>query len=201
MNGGKLSVARVLEGIEAAERAGLAPLKVNCVVRRGVNDHALVELAGHFRGSGHVVRFIEYMDVGTRNGWELAHVVPAAEIAARLDEAFGIEPIERAYSGEVAERWRYKDGSGEIGIIASVTRPFCGACTRARLTTAGQLVTCLFASAGTDLRAPLRAGASDEELRALIERVWLRRGDRYSELRAAATERPARRIEMYQLGG
>jgi cyclic pyranopterin phosphate synthase len=201
MNGGKLSVARVLEGIEAAERAGLAPLKVNCVVRRGVNDHALVELAGHFRGSGHVVRFIEYMDVGTRNGWELAHVVPAAEIAARLDEAFGIEPIERAYPGEVAERWRYKDGSGEIGIIASVTRPFCGACTRARLTTAGQLVTCLFASAGTDLRAPLRAGASDEELRALLERVWLRRGDRYSELRAAATEGPARRIEMYQLGG
>ena len=201
MNGGKLSVARVLEGIEAAERAGLAPLKVNCVVRRGVNDHTLVELAGHFRGSGHVVRFIEYMDVGTRNGWELAHVVPAAEIAARLDDAFGIEPIDRAYPGEVAERWRYKDGSGELGIIASVTRPFCGACTRARLTTAGQLVTCLFASAGTDLRGPLRAGASDEELRALIERVWLRRGDRYSELRAAATERPARRIEMYQLGG
>lgn len=201
MNGGKLAVARVLEGIEAAERAGLAPLKINCVVRRGVNDHTIVALARRFRGTGHVVRFIEYMDVGTRNGWDLAHVVPAAEIAARLDEALGVEPIDRGHPGEVAERWRYKDGSGELGIIASVTRPFCGDCARARLTTAGQLVTCLFASAGTDLRAPLRAGASDDELRALIERVWLRRGDRYSELRSAATERPKKRIEMYQLGG
>jgi cyclic pyranopterin phosphate synthase len=201
MNGGKMSVARVLEGIAAAERAGLAPLKINCVVRRGVNDHTVVALAGRFRGTGHVVRFIEYMDVGTRNGWELAQVVPAAEIAARLDEAFGIEPIARAYEGEVSERWRYRDGSGEIGIIASVTRPFCGACSRARLTTDGKLVTCLFASAGTDLRGPLRAGASDEALRALVERVWLAREDRYSELRTAATERPARRIEMYQVGG
>jgi cyclic pyranopterin phosphate synthase len=201
MNGGKMSVARVLEGIEAAERAGLAPLKINCVVRRGVNDHALVALARRFRGSGHVVRFIEYMDVGTRNGWDLSQVVPAEEIAARLDAALGIEPVDRSYPGEVAERWRYKDGSGELGIIASVTRPFCRDCSRARLTTAGQLVTCLFASAGTDLRAPLRAGASDDELRAAIEAVWLRRADRYSELRTAATDRPRRRIEMYQLGG
>jgi cyclic pyranopterin phosphate synthase len=201
MNGGKMSVARVLEGIEAAERAGLAPLKVNCVVRRGVNDHTIVALARRFRGSGHVLRFIEYMDVGTRNGWDLSHVVPAEEIAARLDAALGIEPIDRSYPGEVAERWRYKDGGGELGIIASVTRPFCRDCSRARLTTAGQLVTCLFASGGTDLRAPLRAGASDDELRAAIERVWLRRADRYSELRTAATERPARRIEMFQLGG
>ena len=201
MNGGKMSVARVLEGIEAAERAGLAPLKVNCVVRRGVNDHTIVALARRFHGSGHVLRFIEYMDVGTRNGWDLSHVVPAEEIAARLDAALGIEPIDRSYPGEVAERWRYKDGGGELGIIASVTRPFCRDCSRARLTTAGQLVTCLFASGGTDLRAPLRAGASDDELRAAIERVWLRRADRYSELRTAATERPARRIEMFQLGG
>jgi len=201
MNGGKASVARVLEGIAAAERAGLAPLKINCVVRRGVNDHTVVALARRFRGTGHVVRFIEYMDVGTRNGWELSHVVPAAEIAARLDEAFGIEPVGRAYAGEVSERWRYRDGSGEIGIIASVTRPFCGACSRARLTTDGKLVTCLFASAGTDLRGPLRAGASDDALRALVERVWRARDDRYSEQRTAATERPARRIEMYQVGG
>jgi cyclic pyranopterin phosphate synthase len=169
-----------------------------------VNDHTLVDVARRFRGTGHVVRFIEYMDVGTRNGWRLDQVVPAAEIAQRLDEALGIEPIERGYRGEVAERWRYRDGSGELGIIASVTRPFCGDCTRARLTTDGKLVTCLFASAGTDLRGPLRAGAGDGELRALIERIWLRRADRYSELRSQATE-PLRargkKIEMYQLGG
>jgi cyclic pyranopterin phosphate synthase len=204
MSGGKLQVERVLEGIAAAERAGLAPLKLNCVVQRGVNDHTLVDVARRFRGTGHVVRFIEYMDVGTRNGWRLDQVVPAAEIAQRLDEALGIEPIERGYRGEVAERWRYRDGSGELGIIASVTRPFCGDCTRARLTTDGKLVTCLFASAGTDLRGPLRAGAGDGELRALIERIWLRRADRYSELRSQATE-PLRargkKIEMYQLGG
>jgi cyclic pyranopterin phosphate synthase len=204
MNGGKLSVERVLEGIEAAERAGLAPLKLNCVVQRGVNEGGVVDLARRFRGSGHVVRFIEYMDVGNRNGWDLSQVVPAEEIARRLDEALGIEPLERAYPGEVAERWRYRDGSGELGIIASVTRPFCGACTRARLTTDGRLVTCLFATRGSDLRGPLRAGASDDELRALLEGVWLRRGDRYSEIRAAATEplrAPSRKLEMYELGG
>jgi GTP 3',8-cyclase len=204
MNGGKLAVERVLEGIEAAERAGLGPLKINCVVQRGVNDHTAIDLAGRFRGTGHVVRFVEYMDVGTRNGWELGQVVPAQEIAERLDTAFGIEPAGRSYRGEVAERWRYRDGSGEIGIIASVTRPFCGNCTRARLTTDGRLVTCLFASGGTDLRGPLRAGADDDALRALVERVWRARSDRYSELRAAATgPLPVRRsrIEMYQLGG
>jgi cyclic pyranopterin phosphate synthase len=202
MNGGKLSVDRVLAGIAAAEAAGLAPLKINCVVQRGVNDHTIVDLARRFRGTGHVVRFIEYMDVGNRNGWELAQVVPAAEIAGRLDAELGIEPIERGYRGEVAERWRYRDGSGELGVIASVTRPFCGDCTRARLTTDGRLVTCLFASAGTDLRGPLRAGASDDELRAILERVWRARTDRYSELRAAATDGAARRkLEMYQLGG
>lgn len=204
MNGGKLEVQRVLEGIAAAEAAGLAPLKLNCVVQRGVNDHTIVGLARHFRGTGHVVRFIEYMDVGTRNGWELGQVLPAAEVARRLDEAFGIEPVERGYRGEVAERWRYRDGSGELGIIASVTRPFCGDCTRARLTTDGRLVTCLFASAGTDLRGPLRSGADDEQLRALVESVWLRRADRYSEVRAEATEplrARSKKIEMHQLGG
>jgi cyclic pyranopterin phosphate synthase len=169
-----------------------------------VNDHTLVELARRFRGSGHVVRFIEFMDVGTRNGWELGQVLPAAEIARLLDEALGIEPIERGYRGEVAERWRYRDGSGEIGIIASVTRPFCGDCTRARLTTDGKLVTCLFATTGTDLRAPLREGADDAELRALVESVWLRRTDRYSETRADLTpglRTRSKKIEMYQLGG
>ena len=202
MNGGKLTVDRVLAGIAAAEAAGLAPLKINCVVQRGVNDHTLVDLARHFRGTGHVVRFIEYMDVGNRNGWELAHVVPAAEIARRLDAELGIEPAERAYRGEVAERWRYRDGSGELGIIASVTRPFCGDCTRARLTPDGKLVTCLFASTGTDLRGPLRSGASDDDLRALLGRVWRARADRYSELRAASTDAGERRkLEMYQLGG
>jgi cyclic pyranopterin phosphate synthase len=204
MNGGKLEVKRVLAGIAAAEAAGLAPLKINCVVQRGVNDHGIVDLARHFRGSGHVVRFIEYMDVGTRNGWELGQVLPAAEIARRLDEAFGIEPVPRGYRGEVAERWRHRDGSGEIGIIASVTRPFCGDCTRARLTTDGKLVTCLFASSGADLRGPLRSGADDDELRALVASVWLRRTDRYSELRSEATpplRARGKKIEMHQLGG
>jgi cyclic pyranopterin phosphate synthase len=204
MNGGKLAVERVLEGIAAAERAGLAPLKINCVVQRGVNDHTVVALARHFKGSGHTVRFIEYMDVGNHNGWELSQVVPAAELAERLDEALGIEPIERSYAGEVAERFRYRDGSGELGIISSVTRPFCGACTRARLTTDGRLVTCLFAGGGTDLRGPLRAGADDAALRAVVERVWLARTDRYSEIRSEATRplraRP-RKLEMHELGG
>ena len=202
MNGERLTVARVLEGIAAAERVGLTPVKLNCVVQRGINDHTLVDLAGHFKGSGHVVRFIEYMDVGTRNGWALDHVLPARDIVALLDDAFGIEPAEARYEGEVAQRWRYTDGSGEVGVIASVTQPFCGSCTRARLTTDGQLVTCLFASGGTDLRGPLRSGASDDELRALVERVWTRRGDRYSEERSAHTRRASpERIEMYQVGG
>jgi cyclic pyranopterin phosphate synthase len=164
----------------------------------------VVELAQRFRGTGHVVRFIEYMDVGNRNGWDLSHVVPAAELMKRLDDALGIEPLERSYPGEVAERFRYRDGTGEIGIIASVTRPFCRACTRARLTTDGRLVTCLFASGGTDLRGPLRSGAHDDALRALLERVWRGRTDRYSEIRTEATEplrASARKLEMYELGG
>ena len=204
MNGDRLSVARVLEGIEAAEAAGLTPIKINCVVQRGVNDHAIVDLARHFRGSGHILRFIEYMDVGTRNRWDLEHVVPAREIIERIDEAFAVEPLDANYEGEVARRWHYSDGSGEIGVITSVTQPFCGGCTRARLTTDGKLVTCLFAATGTDLRDPLRSGASDDELRAIIERVWTGRADRYSEQRSGLAPEQARsdeRIEMYQIGG
>ncbi len=197
---------RVLEGIETADRIGLRPIKINCVVQRGVNDHTIVDLARAFRGSGHIVRFIEYMDVGTLNGWDLSQVVSAAEIVARLAAEFPIEPVDPNYPGEVANRYRYRDGAGEIGIIASVSEPFCGGCTRARLTIEGKLVTCLFAADGTDLRAPLRAGASDDKLRRLIDAVWSRRTDRYSEERAALAESvdPSTRkakIEMYQIGG
>ena len=208
MNGGKLSVARVLEGIDAAQAAGFGPIKINCVVHRGVNDHTLVGLARHFKGSGHIVRFIEFMDVGTRNHWDLEHVVPAREVVERIDAEMPLEPVAENYRGEVARRWRYRDGSGEIGVIASVSQPFCGDCTRARLTTEGKLVTCLFAADGLDLRGPLRAGASDAELRELMQGVWSDRRDRYSEERSAllqpspGDEAPARnRIEMYQIGG
>jgi cyclic pyranopterin phosphate synthase len=206
MNGGKLSVARVLEGVEAAERAGLGPIKINTVVQKGVNDHTLVELARHFKGTGHIVRFIEFMDVGTRNEWDMSQVLPAAEIVARIDAELPLEPAEPNYLGEVAKRWRYRDGQGEIGVIASVTQPFCGECTRARLTTEGKLVTCLFASDGVDLRAPLRSGASDDELRALVAGTWQQRRDRYSEerqdlLQVEGTKGDRRRIEMYQIGG
>jgi len=197
---------RVLEGIEAAAASGLAPLKVNCVVQRGVNDDQLVDLARHFRGSGHVLRFIEFMDVGTINGWELAEVVTAREIVERIGAEFSLEPVEAGYRGEVARRYRYRDGQGEIGVISSVSQPFCGDCTRARLTIDGKLVTCLFAAGGVDLRTPLRDGASDEALREQIAAVWSRRSDRYSEERAALTDAsghvPARpKIEMYQIGG
>jgi len=201
MNGRGHGTARVLEGIEAAAAAGLAPIKINCVVQRGVNEHSIVPLAARFRGTGHVVRFIEYMDVGTLNGWDPAQVVSAAEIVKAVDAAFPLEPLEPAYAGEVAERWGYRDGGGEIGVIASVTQPFCRGCTRARLTIEGRLVTCLFAAGGRDLRGPLRAGASDAELRALVEGVWTRRADRYSEERAERASAHPRRLEMYQIGG
>ncbi len=206
MSGRAFSPARVLEGIEAAAAAGLTPIKINCVVQRGVNDHTFVELAQRFRGTGHIVRFIEFMDVGTLNGWDLSQVVPAREIVKRIGEVHPLEPADPNYAGEVARRWRYLDGEGEIGVISSVSDPFCGGCTRARLTIEGQLVTCLFAAGGKDLRTPLRDGASDEELRALIGGVWTRRADRNSEERSALTdadgktpERP--RIEMYHVGG
>ncbi|HYB97895.1 MAG TPA: GTP 3',8-cyclase MoaA [Candidatus Limnocylindrales bacterium] len=191
----------VLDAIEAARAAGLSPIKINCVVQRGVNDHTIVDLARHFRGSGHILRFIEYMDVGTLNRWDAADVVSAAEIVERIAAHFPLEPVQASYRGEVARRWRYVDGAGEIGIIASVTQPFCGDCTRARLTTDGKLVTCLFASGGTDLRAPLRSGASDDELRALLQKVWTARTDRYSEERFEARARPREKIQMFQLGG
>jgi cyclic pyranopterin phosphate synthase len=206
MNGHTFGPQRVVAGIEAADRAGIGPIKINCVVQRGVNDHTLVDLARAYRETGHIVRFIEFMDVGTLNGWDLSQVVTAAEIVERIGAEFSIEPVDRNYRGEVANRYRYRDGGGEIGIIASVSEPFCGDCTRARLTIEGKLVTCLFAAGGTDLRKPLRAGASDEELRKLIEGIWAKRTDRYSEERAELTAsgdsstRKAK-IEMYQIGG
>jgi cyclic pyranopterin phosphate synthase len=201
MNGRGLAIGPVLAGIEAAERAGLAPLKLNCVVKRGENEHEIARLARHFRGTGHVVRFIEYMDVGTLNGWNLADVVPAREILERLSAEGELVPVEPEYRGEVANRYRWADGSGEIGVIASVSQPFCGACTRARLSADGQLYTCLFAARGRDLKAPLRSGASDDELYALIGGVWAKRSDRYSEERTAQTARTREKVEMFHIGG
>ena len=199
MNDADFPVARVLEGIEAAADFGL-PVKVNAVVKRGVNDAGIVDMARHFRGTGHTLRFIEYMDVGHTNGWRLDDVVPAAEIVAAIDSELPLEPLPPRYPGEVAERYRYRDGGGEIGVIASVTRPFCGACTRARISAEGKLFTCLFAIRGTDLRALLRSGATDDELRDAIAAVWTRRTDRYSEIRTDRTaELP--RIEMSYIGG
>jgi GTP 3',8-cyclase len=193
-------VARVLEGIEAATDAGLSPIKVNMVVKRGANEHDVVGMAERFRGTGHIVRFIEYMDVGHTNGWRLDDVVSAAEIVAAIDSEFPLEPVDPNYEGEVARRWRYRDGKGEIGVIASVTQPFCGGCTRARLSAEGRLFTCLFAVRGHDLRGVVRSGASDEELDEAIARVWRARGDRYSELRTAETAaRP--KVEMSYIGG
>ena len=200
MNGIDWPVGRVLDGIAAARDAGLAPLKVNTVVRRGVNEDSLLPLARWARDAGVVVRFIEFMDVGHTNGWRLDEVVPQAEILARIDAEMPLEPLPPTYPGEVAERFRYRDGSGEVGVIASVTQPFCGTCTRARLSAEGELFTCLFAARGTDLRAPLRGGATDDELRDRIRSVWLARVDRYSELRTAGTA-DLPRVEMFAIGG
>ena len=192
-------VERVLEGIAAAAEAGM-PVKVNMVVKRGLNDGSVLEMAEHFRGTGHTLRLIEYMDVGTTNGWQMDDVVPAAELVEAIGAEWPLEPVEAAYRGEVANRYRYVDGQGEIGVIASVTQPFCRDCTRARLSADGRLYTCLFAAVGRDLRGPLRAGASDAELAALIGRIWGRRGDRYSELRTAETAESSR-VEMSYIGG
>jgi GTP 3',8-cyclase len=192
-------VERVLEGIDAAAAAGLR-VKVNAVVKRGANDDGVVALAEHFRGTGHVLRFIEYMDVGHSNGWRLDDVVPAAEIVARIGAVWPLEPVEAARPDETARRWRYRDGAGEIGVIASVTEPFCGGCSRARLSAEGKLFTCLFAVKGHDLREPLRTGASDEELAAAIRAVWTPRTDRYSELRTAETA-SLPKVEMSYIGG
>src|SRR4029453_8576254 len=186
MNDVDFPVQTVLEGIDAAATAGL-PVKVNVVVKRGVNENSVVPMARHFRDEGHIVRFIEYMDVGHTNGWRLDDVVPAAEIVSAIDAEFPLEPLPPRYPGEVAERYRYRDGSGEVGAIASVTRPFCGACTRARLSADGSLYTCLFATTGHDLRALVRDGSSDADIAASIGGIWHERADRYSELRSAAT--------------
>ena len=192
-------VASVLEGIEAASAAGL-PVKINAVIKRGVNDDAIVPLAAHFRGSGHVLRFIEYMDVGHTNGWKLDDVVPAAEIVARISARWPLEPVAPARADETARRWRYADGAGEIGVVASVTEPFCGGCSRARLSAEGRLYTCLFALRGHDLRTPLRAGVPDTDLAELLRGIWGARIDRYSELRTAATA-ALPKIEMSYIGG
>jgi cyclic pyranopterin phosphate synthase len=192
-------VARVLAGIDAAAAAGL-PVKVNMVVKRGVNEDSVLPMARFFHGSGHTLRFIEYMDVGHTNGWRLDDVVPAAEILAAVQAKLPLEPLEPSYRGEVARRWRYADGGGEIGVIASVTQPFCGDCTRARLSADGSLYTCLFATKGHDLRALLREGSGDEEISAAIGALWGRRTDRYSELRTAATAR-LDKVEMSYIGG
>ena len=203
LNDAGFPVAAVLEAIAAAASAGLAPVKVNMVVRRGVNEQSILPMAAHFRHSGHVLRLIEYMDVGTTNGWRLEEVVPAAEIISLIGRHWPLEPVAPTYPGEVARRYRYRDGAGEIGVIASVTQPFCHGCTRARLSADGKLYTCLFAGAGHDLRGPLRAGASDQALREQIAVIWARRTDRYSEQRTRRTrQQPVRpKVEMSRIGG
>jgi cyclic pyranopterin phosphate synthase len=200
MNGVEFPVAKVLDGIDAARDVGFGPIKVNMVVRRGINESSVVPMARWARAEGHVLRFIEYMDVGHSNGWRLDEVVPAAEVVARISADTPLEPLPPNYPGEVADRWRYADGGGEVGVIASVTAPFCGACTRARISADGQLYTCLFAVKGTDLRALVRSGASDAELGAAIGAVWAARADRYSELRSEATA-DLPRVEMFAMGG
>jgi len=200
LNDADFPVAKVLEGIEAAARAGLAPIKVNMVVKRGVNDHQVVDMARHFRGTGHVVRFIEFMDVGSTNGWRMDEVIASAEIVRRLSAHFPLEPVAAGYPGEVAGRWRYRDGAGEIGVISSVTEAFCSGCTRARLSTDGQLYTCLFAQRGYDLKSLLRSGGSDAAISQAVAAIWQRREDRYSEIRTAETAR-GRKVEMSFIGG
>jgi len=200
MNDVDFPLARVLSGIEAAHAAGLAPIKINAVIKRGLNEHAILPLARHFRNTGHIVRFIEYMDVGHTNGWRMDDVVPAAEIVDTIDRELPLEAIDPNYAGEVAERWRYRDGSGEIGMIASVTQAFCRDCTRARLSTDGKLFTCLFATDGYDLRALLRSDYDDEQIANAIKAIWSRRADRYSEIRSANTPRISK-VEMSYIGG
>ncbi len=200
MNDVDFPVAKVLEGIDAAAAAGLAPVKINMVVKRGLNDDSILPMARHFKGSGHIVRFIEFMDVGATNGWRMDDVVPSAEVIRRIDAELPLEPLDPNYRGEVAERWRYRDGSGEVGVISSVTQAFCSECTRVRLSTDGLLYTCLFADKGYDMRALLRGGASDEAIGDAIGRIWSVRADRYSEIRTAETA-ALRKIEMSYIGG
>jgi cyclic pyranopterin phosphate synthase len=200
MNDVDFPLEKVMEGIAAAEAAGFRPLKFNTVVRRGWNDDQLLDLARYFRGTGHILRFIEYMDVGNTNGWRLDEVVPAKEIIKRIQAEFPMEPLNPNYHGEVARRWRYLDGEGEIGLIASVTQPFCGDCSRVRLSATGKLYTCLFATKGFDLRSMLRGGDSDEKIRESIQSTWNLRGDRYSEIRSANSI-GRQKIEMSYIGG
>jgi len=204
MNDVDFPVANVLEGIDAAADAGLAPVKINMVVKRGVNEREILPMARHFKGSGHILRFIEYMDVGHTNGWRMDDVVPAAEVLRIVGEALPLEPVDSNYTGEVAERWRYVDpgneNAGEIGVIASVTQAFCRDCTRARLSTEGRLYTCLFATQGFDLRALLRDGSSDERISDYLAAIWLQRADRYSEIRSEHTA-ALPKIEMSYIGG
>jgi cyclic pyranopterin phosphate synthase len=203
MNGRGFSAKKILEGIEKAQKVGLTPIKINVVVQRGVNEHAIVELARHFRERGHIVRFIEYMDVGNLNGWKMDHVVPADEIVRTINATMPLEPLERNYQSEVSLRYRYKDSNGEIGVIGSVTEAFCGDCSRVRLSAEGKVYTCLFANIGHDLRGPLRSGASDEQLEETIRAIWTVRSDRYSELRRSQTalEHQAKKVEMFEVGG
>ncbi len=203
MSGNRGELAKVLEGIAAAEEAGLTPIKINVVVQRGVNDHQVLDVLEHFRGSEHIVRLIEFMDVGNRNGWRIDEVVPSKELYDRIYERWPLRAIGRNYTGEVANRYRYLDGQGEIGFISSITEPFCGNCNRARLSADGVLYTCLFATRGTSLREVLRSGADDVELADVLSRIWLKRSDRYSELRKPYTsEQPLiSKVEMYRMGG
>ena len=200
MNDADFPVARVLEGIDAAADAGLAPIKINAVIKRGMNEGEILPLARRFKGSGHILRFIEYMDVGHTNGWRMDDVVPSAEVLRIIGAELPLEPVEPNYEGEVAERWRYADGGGEIGVISSVTQAFCRDCTRARLSTEGKLYTCLFATQGFDLRALLRDGSSDERVSNAIAAIWQQRGDRYSEIRSEHTA-ALPKIEMSYIGG
>jgi cyclic pyranopterin phosphate synthase len=200
MNDADFPVAKVIDGIETAAAAGLGPVKINMVVKRGVNDQSVVQMAERWRGTGHIIRFIEYMDVGSTNGWRMDDVIPSAEVVRRISERWPLEPIDANYPGEVAERWRYVDGGGEIGVISSVTQAFCSSCTRMRLSTEGSLFTCLFAQSGHDLKALLRNGASDDELRNEIAAVWQKRTDRYSEIRTEFTAKN-KKVEMSYIGG
>jgi len=203
MSGNRGDLDKVLLGIEAAEKAGLLPIKINVVVQRGVNDHTVLELLAHFRGSGHIVRLIEYMDVGNRNGWKLDQVVPSRELLKLVEARWPLQTADKNYPGEVARRYKYADGKGEIGFISSVTEPFCGACSRARLAADGVLYTCLFATNGISLREPLRNGATEAELKDIMSRIWLQRADRYSELRRpkVAESHAQSKVEMYRIGG
>jgi cyclic pyranopterin phosphate synthase len=200
MNDADFPVAKVIEGIETAAQVGLAPVKINMVVKRGTNDAHVVAMAERWRGTGHIIRFIEYMDVGSSNGWRMDDVVPSSEVVRRIAERWPLVPADANYAGEVAERWRYADGGGEIGVISSVTQAFCASCNRMRLSTEGSLFTCLFAQTGHDLKALVRGGASDDEIRSEIAAVWQQRADRYSEIRTAETAK-AKKVEMSYIGG